>query len=1158
MKTRRRFDFKKNFSSIFGVLLIAISIIAFTVEAFAIGHESTSGNTDDGRGGRACTSGNCYSPRKNGAFWVEIPLNGATKTFHQVFGAEGHSTYDTNNTVFSNCPTTAYVLVSRLANGGLAGPIDINRVSTGSGNPGEGGHATNIKDGDGGWLPSGAVARTNSQAESTFTENKSFFNNQFGQYYYGTNMGWFCADPEGTITTTTSTPPPTWYEGCRETSTMGARAISEREWGDTRTRIAVRNSTLDSVWDYKFDWGVMSSISYMRRWLPTDTGWTDGGGLAYTIAKPGDSVQFLHAFCAGARFVRRTETQGVEWVDKQSHDVLFDIPTNHFKIGSDIGQGYLFGDGISWMNSTAASVSAYGPPEDQYPFPGEAPIENGTYISSDRFGLGTLSPTSNNNSYNCSSVPFYPAYVANASFQIPGFDSGFSCNAASGGRHSNNVGLTIDQWHEFNSVKAWEQWSHDESGSCGCDTNDAEFGGNYFATEFGKDGNTWDKREDYDCKDSASCTKCCDCISWDEEHNCTEYEHDEWDYTDETPNHSHLSKSKDYGTERKTALVYVPFNFNTSVSSSLDAGATIFQGAAISSDFSWNILPRMNELLANFGFATVTPSWTRIQFVEFIQSPGGGNTFGNQTSSTDAYGYYGNGAVDIKVISELSGNQNPAGLYAGDSNSAGFTRAVPDNDEYVGFKYCVAMAIYPSDSHNYEGNYIENQIGYGWSGAMDAGELWNVSNASCRTIAKKPSVQIWNGSLYTEGAVTTSVSKKMSNIPLGNDYSGGSTNLFGSWTDYSISAMKDVRGMASGAVLGYENGTPKADPTLANGGRYAYRNTRYDLAGGGRRTSEMNMKRMSPLTVANSEDVSGNGKVNASASIDINLNRLKARYSEKAKSYASKDGGPQLSIRTSETGMQYAYYNNGSGNNDAVKLSDFTKVIKGYGSGTPGQTTHKNGDGGLYKTLLTDADVNAKADNTLVIYVTGKLIIDGNICLGSCYSTGMVLRDYAHDTGTNSAIKLPQVIIFAKDIEIEQNVTRIDAWLIADKGNINTCRGFSIGSSGNLEAHDAYNRYGVNQGNCFKTLIVNGPVYAKSLTLNRTAGATHGVGGTNHVDVLDRQFGAVGWGNDGNLGAQIPAEIFNLRADAYLWAYNQAQRYSEAVVTYMRELAPRY
>jgi hypothetical protein len=34
--------------------------------------------------------------------------------------------------------------------------------------------------------------------------------------------------------------------------------------------------------------------------------------------------------------------------------------------------------------------------------------------------------------------------------------------------------------------------------------------------------------------------------------------------------------------------------------------------------------------------------------------------------------------------------------------------------------------------------------------------------------------------------------------------------------------------------------------------------------------------------------------------------------------------------------------------------------------------------------------------------------------------------------------------------------------------------------------------------------------------------------------------------------------VFNLRPDTYLWAANQAQNFHQAVVTYQRNLPPRY
>ena len=85
---------------------------------------------------------------------------------------------------------------------------------------------------------------------------------------------------------------------------------------------------------------------------------------------------------------------------------------------------------------------------------------------------------------------------------------------------------------------------------------------------------------------------------------------------------------------------------------------------------------------------------------------------------------------------------------------------------------------------------------------------------------------------------------------------------------------------------------------------------------------------------------------------------------------------------------------------------------------------------------------------------------------------------------------------------------------------------------------------------CSKTLVFNGPVMAKSVTLNRTAGANPGSGHREGGSVLNQNIS-----NDGSI---TPGEIFNVRPDALYWAYSQSQRFSQANVTYTREVAPRY
>ena len=1121
----------KNLSHLAGVAMVVVSALVLTfapmvARAEDYGGGSSGGTGDGGYNTGKCNTGNCYS-LWNGAFWLKIPassddIDPRSLGFGTVFSGE-HITGCKSGGGY------AYVLVTRLSQGGLAGMVNIDEAMKRGG----------VTDGDGGSTVAGSEIVAEAAAHAKFQEHWADFYSQppYNQNYTGTDLSWFCADPTTTTTTTTTTTPPRYRLNC----VPGLAREKHQTW----TRIAVKNIALDGYGSWpNSQWkatGVRSSLT-------TDSWWTGGGASVLTIAKPGDSVQFLHEYCAADRYVRRTAVQG-SWttsgIGGPSHNVIFDIPANRFQIHASPNDTYAFGNGIEWVNSVAASRSEY---ENLFTDPGA----NGYAVTPDRYGLGTLSPTPDNNSHNCSSVSQYTAlvpYRANASYQIPGYDSGWGgpCAAAtSTDGQTNQVGKTISQWHEFNMVKAWEQYTTNRSsGSCGCKNDTAVWHAYMYSPEYWQGYGTWSWEEGYDCE--LSCNNCCTCDQWDKYDNCTHYADPIYKYTDPSYQWFSQSKSKDYGTARKTATVYTPFNFVTTTTSSLNAGDVIFQGGAIGSSFKWSVEARANDKTTSssyspsFPYATVTPSWTKVRMVEFLYAPdaAGGNSKveGSTTwkdpstnlndSQTGPCHYY-SGAIQCKEIESISGNQNPEGLYIGNKGGKPYTQTVPDNDEYVGYKYCVAVGFFPSDSHDYKNNTLQRQYSYGrWAfdgSAMDAGDYWNISGASCRTIAKKPNVQVWNGTTYTDSSVNTSITKKYVNKGLGTSYKNNETDIFGSWTEYAIIAGGSTRGMASGAMLGYQKET-------------------YNFTGGGQPNEGSSYKLLSPITIANNKSgESGHSNVNASASINTNLSRLRARYSDKAQTFAG--GSPSKTIYTAETGMQYAYYD------DDVNLSAFT--IKSYSDtkNHPNQTTSKNGNG-IVKYLSDDGT----KDNTLVIYVEGKLTIDGNITLGNT-NTPERLGNFASGTSTNSAAKLPQVLIFAKDIDIKENVTRIDAWLIAPEGTINTCSGYKI--QDNLAAADAKGRWHGSYGNCYKTLVVSGPVYASNLRLLRTAGGTHGAGQGNTGNVLTKQYAATGEASDQYLGAVAPAEVFNLRADVYLWAYNQAQRYSEAVVTYTRELAPRY
>lgn len=127
------------------------------------------------------------------------------------------------------------------------------------------------------------------------------------------------------------------------------------------------------------------------------------------------------------------------------------------------------------------------------------------------------------------------------------------------------------------------------------------------------------------------------------------------------------------------------------------------------------------------------------------------------------------------------------------------------------------------------------------------------------------------------------------------------------------------------------------------------------------------------------------------------------------------------------------------------------------------------------------------------------------------------------DGTLHSPSDIPQVVIIANSIKIDASVTRLDAWLIAtgSDGTIDTC--YEVGSWSDL-----------NSDKCDKRLTVNGPVVAKHLILQRTAGSEQG--------------------NDSG----DPAEKFNFRPDAYLWATAWISDSGRLQTTFSKELPPRF
>lgn len=314
---------------------------------------------------------------------------------------------------------------------------------------------------------------------------------------------------------------------------------------------------------------------------------------------------------------------------------------------------------------------------------------------------------------------------------------------------------------------------------------------------------------------------------------------------------------------------------------------------------------------------------------------------------------------------------------------------------------------------------------------------WQIEGSTCEPILKKPSVNIWNGSLSTQSGVKTTLSNRYSyrgdptyTINKITENIGDERNKFGSWSEY----LAVVRGTVSDKPFGFGSGTS-----------LSYK--------GSKPNNELLAN--SPLTIANNSSPIGNAQVNTSST------------------YLSRLG-------------TYIY------NNEAFKNNSDPKV-----------EIHE--------------------------------------CGSSCEIDG----DIINDQNATSVKDLKQIIYHATgNINIHSNVSRIDAWLISDDGIVNTCAEYNNGESTQAKVQG----YAPSENaNCSKQLTVNGPIIAKGIKLNRTAGSDP----KTYTDVSLL-------GNNTDPRA-IPGEVFNLSADTYLWAYAQASRYGSSYTeAYSRELPPRY
>lgn len=237
-------------------------------------------------------------------------------------------------------------------------------------------------------------------------------------------------------------------------------------------------------------------------------------------------------------------------------------------------------------------------------------------------------------------------------------------------------------------------------------------------------------------------------------------------------------------------------------------------------------------------------------------------------------------------------------------------------------------------------------------------------------------------------------------------------------------------------------------------------------------------------------------------------------FSSDVNSFVASGNG----LRGGMTGARSDWSNLTFSNTDTTRYGDYTPVPAAssayayFNSLNPGGTGIP--DTGVYDlagstTGRIDVTSNGKS---VIIRKNGNLTIDQDITVSN--------------TGLTNAANISQVVILADNITIAEGVSRVDAWLITKTKPVSGPGGY-INTCGNMAA--------LTTAICNTPLVINGPIYTDRLMLRRTGGAD-----------LPKE----------NLGD--PAETFNLRPDAQLWAYNYANKADYAQTDYVQELPPRY
>lgn len=497
------------------------------------------------------------------------------------------------------------------------------------------------------------------------------------------------------------------------------------------------------------------------------------------------------------------------------------------------------------------------------------------------------------------------------------------------------------------------------------------------------------------------------------------------------------------------ASVNVPYNFNTQIDTPVptttdeSGNPVFFAGEENKVTFDLTLKPRHNTTTMNDGDKDYATKVDGSKYKIIVYT--GGSKPGTDWSGDDLCSYYGlpNNEVNCGYSAEVNGEFS-SGVKQFEDTKVNRSRTFYAQDLNAGQKICVAAAFYPANS------------GSDTNMNSKGSDTWRISPSACYNIAKRPSIQVWGGDIFTKGGITTGTSIK--NYLAGRDtYKVGTRNtnnyIFGSWGELGVLASGRVTGFASGASLGYES------INASNGVL-----TPHPLA--------TQIASMGPNT-----DVSKLGGRIESYSQTTFCNRVKLTFANDPcySTYSGTVGntsGADKSARDKESIIQKLIGDKEVNVGSSVGIADGMREYSYSG----------NSD------LTVSGGIVSRG--TYMIHSDKTVKIAGNIVYGGGYTT-LTSNDPAA-----GKVAVPKVVIYGKNVVIDCGVTQVDALLVADE-EVKTCDSDDINSKRNS-----------NQ------LVLNGAVVAGWLTPNRTYGAATGANSIVPAEIIKFDPTLYLWGGD--------------------------------------------